>query len=191
MWNWQPTNNTMGIQFCPNYSYSWFIENGSNNATSDCSALTFSIKDSMLILNSEDLEWLYKIDKLTADTLLLLRIDAQQAKKDGSATNKKAKFPGINIVKSQLCFHRIFLNEMAQIENKGLLSDTLFIVEEMPEFPGGVSGLMKFLGNSIRYPKQAQRERSTGLVLANFIVSSTGNLINGEINSLTQIRFFS
>lgn len=53
-------------------------------------------------------------------------------------------------------------------------SDNTVVVEQMPEFPGGQKGLFKFLGENIRYPKEARKANVTGNVFASFVVGADG-----------------
>jgi protein TonB len=48
------------------------------------------------------------------------------------------------------------------------------IVEQMPEFPGGMPELMKFLAQNIKYPREAQKAKIEGTVFVNFIVTQEG-----------------
>lgn len=50
------------------------------------------------------------------------------------------------------------------------------VVEEMPQFPGGPAALMKFLGENIKYPKEAGTICVTGRVLVSFIVDTDGSI---------------
>ena len=60
------------------------------------------------------------------------------------------------------------------------------VVDEMPQYPGGTSELMKFLSASIRYPKEAEEKGEQGRVIVSFIVDKDGS-INGAyaINSIS------
>ncbi len=49
-----------------------------------------------------------------------------------------------------------------------------FIVEEMPEFPGGDQALREFVANSVRYPQQAQKDSIQGKVFVSFVVAKDG-----------------
>ena len=49
-------------------------------------------------------------------------------------------------------------------------------VENMPEFKGGETEMMKFLGRNIRYPKDAQEAGTEGLVVLSFVVDKNGGL---------------
>lgn len=53
--------------------------------------------------------------------------------------------------------------------------------EEMPKFPGGVNGLMQYLAKHIKYPADAQRNRTEGRVILQMIVNKDGRVINPKI----------
>ena len=55
------------------------------------------------------------------------------------------------------------------------------VVEEMPQFPGGESALMKFIAEKVKYPGEAQKENAQGKVLVNFIVDSNGKVENAKV----------
>ncbi|TGX82380.1 TonB family protein [Palleniella muris] len=50
------------------------------------------------------------------------------------------------------------------------------VVEEMPQFPGGPAALMKFLGENIKYPKEAGTICVAGRVIVSFIVDTDGSI---------------
>ena len=52
------------------------------------------------------------------------------------------------------------------------------IVEQQPEFPGGVAAMMKFISQNMKYPSQARRMGTEGSVFVEFVVDQNGN-ING------------
>ena len=55
------------------------------------------------------------------------------------------------------------------------------VVENMPEFPGGDLGLMKFIQKNVRYPAIAKEYNITGKVYVSFIVDKQGNVTNVKI----------
>lgn len=59
--------------------------------------------------------------------------------------------------------------------------EIFFIVEEMPEFPGGEQALRQFISNSIDYPKVAQGKGIQGKVYVTFVVTKDGNVANATI----------
>jgi protein TonB len=58
---------------------------------------------------------------------------------------------------------------------------TLRIAENMPEFPGGLEALKRFLVRNLRMPQEDMEPGSTVRVLAEFVVNQQGNLDRLEI----------
>jgi protein TonB len=56
-----------------------------------------------------------------------------------------------------------------------------FIVEDMPEFPGGDLALRKYIANAIKYPVIAQENGIQGKVYVNFVVNTDGSVTNAKI----------
>ncbi len=55
------------------------------------------------------------------------------------------------------------------------------VVENAPEFPGGVEALMKFLSENTRYPVIAIDHGIQGRVIVRFVVTKTGKVSNVEV----------
>ena len=54
-------------------------------------------------------------------------------------------------------------------------------VDDMPEFPGGILGLMKYIQKTIKYPPIAEEYNITGKVYISFIVDKTGSVTNVKV----------
>ena len=53
--------------------------------------------------------------------------------------------------------------------------DSVFtLVEQMPEFPGGIQALMQYLGSNINYPEQAKHDTIQGRVFVSFVIEKDG-----------------
>lgn len=50
------------------------------------------------------------------------------------------------------------------------------VADVLPEFPGGMPELMKFMGNTMSYPAEARKAGAEGKVLVKFIVDETGRV---------------
>ena len=50
------------------------------------------------------------------------------------------------------------------------------VVEQQPEFPGGTSGMAKWLGDNIKYPAEAAKQGIEGRVIVQFVVGSDGTV---------------
>ncbi len=55
------------------------------------------------------------------------------------------------------------------------------VVEKMPQFPGGDAALLKFIGNSIKYPVIAQENGIQGRVVVSFVVNRDGSVVDAEV----------
>ncbi|GAA4101652.1 TonB family protein [Mucilaginibacter panaciglaebae] len=51
-------------------------------------------------------------------------------------------------------------------------------VDKQPMFPGGMDAFLKFLGNTIRYPKEDRENGVSGRVICNMVVEKDGSLSN-------------
>ena len=52
--------------------------------------------------------------------------------------------------------------------------EVFMVVEQMPEFPGGMKELMTYLKDNIKYPKAAQDKKVQGRVIVQFVVEKDG-----------------
>lgn len=55
------------------------------------------------------------------------------------------------------------------------------VVDEMPKFPGGQEGLMRYLAKNIKYPVMAQKNKEQGQVVLQVIIGKDGNISNIKI----------
>ena len=55
------------------------------------------------------------------------------------------------------------------------------VVENMPEFPGGDLGLMKYIQKNVKYPPIAKEYNITGKVYVSFIVDKSGAVTNVKV----------
>ena len=58
---------------------------------------------------------------------------------------------------------------------------TFDVCEVMPEFEGGISELMKFLSENIKYPASAQNEKIEGRVIVSFVVAKDGSICEAKV----------
>ena len=70
-------------------------------------------------------------------------------------------------------------DEIIEIEEDD--EEFFMVVENMPEFPGGDLGLMKFIQKNVRYPAIAKEYNITGKVYVSFIVDKQGSVTNVKI----------
>ena len=60
-------------------------------------------------------------------------------------------------------------------------AQVFFIVEDMPEFPGGELALRKYIANAIKYPVIAQENGIQGKVYVTFVVDKDGSISDARI----------
>jgi len=70
---------------------------------------------------------------------------------------------------------------VAEKEEEEDAAEVFFIVEEMPEFPGGELALRKWIANEIKYPVIAQENGIQGKVYVTFVVGKDGSINNATV----------
>lgn len=71
---------------------------------------------------------------------------------------------------------------LAAVRDTTITPEPIFeVVEKMPEFPGGMKALMKYLDENINYPEAAKTQKVEGRVFVQFIVDPDGNINDTKI----------
>ncbi|MEE2953732.1 MAG: energy transducer TonB [Bacteroidota bacterium] len=70
-------------------------------------------------------------------------------------------------------------DEIIEIEEDD--DEFFMVVEQMPIFPGGDLGLMKYIQRNVRYPAIAKEYNITGKVYVSFIVDKQGSVTNVKV----------
>ena len=60
-------------------------------------------------------------------------------------------------------------------------SEVFIVVEQMPEYPGGMGELMKFLGRNLKYPAEAHKNNIQGRVIVQFTVMKDGSIADMNV----------
>lgn len=66
-------------------------------------------------------------------------------------------------------------------EEEEVEEEIFTVVENDPEFPGGMEALYKYLGENIKYPSIAKENNITGKVYVTFVVEKDGSIANPRI----------
>ena len=76
-----------------------------------------------------------------------------------------------------------FLVEKEIIQPKSLNTneEIFFVVEEMPEYPGGEPALRQFMATAVKYPDDAVKKGIQGKVYVTFVVSKDGTVADAKI----------
>ena len=59
--------------------------------------------------------------------------------------------------------------------------EVFMVAEQMPEFPGGMKELLKFLQNNLKYPENAMKNNVQGRVIVQFVVEKDGTLTEFKV----------
>ena len=66
--------------------------------------------------------------------------------------------------------------------------EVFFVVEDMPQFPGGMEALNKYFSSHINYPRRAVKNNEEGKVFVNFTIDETGNVKNVYVDETKSIN---
>lgn len=78
------------------------------------------------------------------------------------------------------------VNQQKEIDNEKISQPDVFDeVDEMPQFPGGMAGLMQYLSTNVRYPEDAKESGAQGRVIVSFIVEKDGSISNARVTKPT------
>ena len=76
----------------------------------------------------------------------------------------------------------VFDMPMEEVKQKEVKDEPIFqVVEEMPEFPGGMVEAMTFLAKNINYPVAAQQAKIEGRVIVQFVVERDGSVSDVKV----------
>ena len=109
----------------------------------------------------------------------------------------------INVVKNAVEEKAAELSPTPQLETEGIVDDAVIeettpealtpadvssdqvlhfrVVEEMPEFPGGMAAFMKWLTQNLHYPPAAKEQKQQGTVVVSFVVNADGTVSNARL----------
>lgn len=77
----------------------------------------------------------------------------------------------------------LFGQDTGTISTKGTVKGEQIydIVEQYTEFPGGYSALTEWIDDNLKYPVEAAMDGIEGRVIVQFIVRSTGKVVDAEV----------
>lgn len=71
--------------------------------------------------------------------------------------------------------------DYVEVEPEPEDEEIFMVVEESPEFPGGVQALLEYLRKNIKYPQICKDNNIQGRVLISFVVNKDGAIVDPEI----------
>ena len=114
-----------------------------------------------------------KIEKINPES-----IESITVLKDASATAKYGEKAANGVIEIYLKKQQV---EEIQPISKDQEKPVFFVVEEMPNFPGGEEALVKFLATNVKYPVVAMENGIQGKVFVQIIIDENGKVIEPKI----------
>ena len=122
-----------------------------------------------------------KVGAKTVEVKAVKPAQNAQAKKDATAKNVVVKAKKDATVKNVVVKAKK-TEDVVTGANDNEKPEPLFdVVEQMPKFPGGDEGLMSFLKDNVKYPKEAEKAGKQGRVVVQFVVNKDGSVKNAKV----------
>ena len=148
--------------------------------------------DNMSVVKNEESKAVYArhFNADTSNGILFINTKdyVKNGKKEVVSVKVKADRPG-----KEADTEKSFPMTVVQLENPATAADAptngnehaeqepFNVVEQMPEFPGGIEALMRFLSANIRYPVAAQTAGKEGRVVVQFVVEADGAVSSAKV----------
>ena len=93
-----------------------------------------------------------------------------------------ARVSAQQVKKADQTVYEINTSEITDIKVKNVDNDSIYnIVEVMPEFPGGMDQMAKYLSENIKYPEEAKDKGISGRVFIQFVIEKDGSVTKAEV----------
>jgi protein TonB len=152
-------------------------------------ALATVLTEQQQIVNTEKLETAMaeleatfekKVDELTPEPLVIdKRIAPPPPLSSSDETNVSVKEMSDSAEVEEVDISSYYTSE--EYEDEQIID----VLDEQPEFPGGMQALSNFLSNNIRYPRISRDNGSQGRAFVGFTVNSDGSIQDIEIMKST------
>lgn len=181
--DWLPAQkNNKNVNSIVSIPFSFTIaENGEPNISFDKNAESniFQFNQPIIELDGKVLPNTFNISLIDTSKINISEFQkySQELIKNYGINAKNGLFKVLSI-KNELQINTVMLIDSANYINGERI---LEVVEQMPQFPGGESALLEFLGKNIRYPVDALEKGISGHVITRFVVDQYGNVKNVEV----------
>ena len=79
-------------------------------------------------------------------------------------------------------FAKEMMGQVTETQIKSVPDSVVFqVVEEMPDFPGGMKALMDYLSKNVKYPAEAHAIGAQGRVIVSFTVKKDGSIADTKV----------
>ncbi|HMT28525.1 MAG TPA: TonB family protein [Bacteroidia bacterium] len=162
--------------------YSWpdayYNKASANYKLNDIKSYCINIKHAA-DLGDEESQIAYKKKCISIDTIYR-NIDSLVSSKEQAAFYEVITVePHLNQMR-----YEQYVNDTVIVGYQINKSDTIYSCHpdmDLPDFPGGESGLVKFLSDNIRYPAYSRENGITGTVFVTFVIDKNGKVTGARI----------
>ena len=129
----------------------------------------------------------FEMPKSAKEQMLKMTIQNEKQKIEGAVENLEkvkqliADNSGLETEYDSVENVLLLKKENAEIKDKTGNDEVFYMVEDMPEFPGGETALRKEITGSIQYPGIAVENDIQGKVFVSFVVAKNGEITNAKI----------
>ena len=71
--------------------------------------------------------------------------------------------------------------DYVEVEPEPEEEEVFMVVEDAPEFPGGINALLEYLKKNIKYPAICRDNNIQGRVIVSFVVNNDGKIVDPEV----------
>lgn len=77
-----------------------------------------------------------------------------------------------------------FCPELSAQQQNGMIREdgAYYIADQMPEYPGGIEAMLKYIESNIQYPREALTQKVQSRVYVQFVVNKNGKVSQAEIS---------
>ena len=108
-----------------------------------------------------------ELTKTEFDAITTEEIEHVSVLKGASATDKYGEKGKNGVI-------LITLKDDKEGKKEAVVEPVFNVVEQAPEFPGGMTALMKYIGENIQYPADAAAKKIEGRAICQFVVTKSG-----------------
>jgi len=151
------------------------------NSSSDDESTWEANEKSVIVIDGVKMPSNFKINILSSDKIAAISVLKPFPKKEKSKLMDqygKQAADGVILITSKKSEIKFTYPDSTVNEPKDSLCKEAAIV---PQYPGGELNLMKYIADSIQYPFVAQRLKTQGKVLVQFLVDTTGKVQNARV----------
>jgi len=110
------------------------------------------------------------------------KVTKEEVVEEQVPTQEELKQVEISTVTQEGPTEVVFEEPVQEVVQEGNDDDKIFtVVEQQPEYPGGMEAMAKFIGKNLKYPSTARRMGVDGKVFVQFVVDKEGKISDVQV----------